>query len=104
MRKPTLVLGIVLFSLALLSSVAGMNYFIRVLECLGYLPIPPSRLYPGYCGPFLFLAYIMSATFMIVMLVGLILIIWSVIVAEKKWVAENAHPIEGSVHEMNEEN
>ena len=80
MRRDSLAVGIVLVGLSLFLGWGYLrwSYFILMLECMGYLPIPPSELSPGYCGhptP----PYYMSAIFATLILAGLVLITWSVI-------------------------
>jgi len=75
MRRDRLVVGIVL---AVLSLLLGWGYFIRTLECMGYLPISPP-ISPEYCGGPTPLPYYMAAIFATLILAGLVLIIWPVI-------------------------
>ena len=80
MRRDSLVVGLVLVGLSLFLGWGYLrwSYFILMLECMGYLPIPPSGLHPGYCGsptP----PYYMSAIFATLILAGLVLITWSII-------------------------
>ncbi len=75
MRRDRLVIGIVL---AVLSLLLGWGYFSRTLECMGYLPILPSGLRPGYCGSPTPPSY-MAVIFATLILAGLVLITWSLI-------------------------
>lgn len=75
MRKDGLVVGLVL---VLASSFVAKDYYSRLLACMGLFPI--SNPYPGYCGtPSLpSILYIISAMFMVLTLLGVVLIAWSV--------------------------
>ena len=49
-----------------------------LIECMGYLPIPPSGLRPGYCGSPTPPSY-MASIFATLILAGLVLLAWSII-------------------------
>lgn len=75
MRRDSLVVGTVLVALSLFF---GWGHFIRVVECMGYLPISPP-ISPEYCGGPTPLPYYMAAIFATLILAGLVLITWSII-------------------------